>query len=52
MVTDGTSDTMMLATGTAVIESIGTKYTMALPHAGKNEVAIETLDRPETAPER
>ena len=54
-VTDGTSNTTMFARqfstdpaeGTAVIESIGTKYTMALVprvDAGKNEVTIETLE--------
>jgi hypothetical protein len=60
-VTDGTSNTIMFASragalggfsadpgnGTAVIESIGTKYTMSLPRhidAAKNEMAIETIE--------
>ena len=54
-VTDGTSNTIMFAKqfsidpgeGTAVIASIGTKYTMASAlrvDPSKNEVAIETLE--------
>ncbi len=42
---DGTSNTIMFAT--AVIESIGTKYTRSAPRgpgANKNEVSIETLE--------
>lgn len=55
-VTDGTSNTIMFGaraahpgTGTSVIESIGTKYTVSLPlqgDANKNELAIETLEGP------
>jgi hypothetical protein len=55
-VTDGTSNAIMFGaraahpgTGTAVIESIGTKYTMSLPlqvDANKNELAIETIEAP------
>jgi hypothetical protein len=54
--TDGTSNTIMFSsrtahpgTGTAVIESIGTKYAMSRPlqvAADKNEVAIETIEAP------